>query len=231
MIQFNMLPDVKVDYIRTQRTKRIVMLGSFVAAGVGAFLLIMMFSYQATQKRHLSNLNKDISSIKSELEGNRDLTRMLSVQNQLKTLPALYDGRPAVERLLTYVEQTTPGDVGIGKVMVDFSASTLELTGTADSIKTVNAHVDTLKFTNFKVANLEGDPVGAFKDVKLVNFGKSILDGKEQASFVISMSFDPQLFDQTKEVSLLIPSIISTRAQQGDTTELFDGSSVPEGAQ
>jgi Tfp pilus assembly protein PilN len=219
MIQFNLLPDVKVDYMKTQRTKRMVMIASLVSAAVSILILVVTFSYSVTQKRHLANLSSDIKSIKAELEGNSELTKILSVQNQLETLPALYDGRPAVNRLPIFIEQTTPVNIGLGKTSVDFSTSKFEITGSSDSLGSVNAYVDTLKFTKFKSDADTDTTTNAFKDVVLSKFGTK--DGV--STFVITLTFDPLIFDETKKIELLVPTTVTTRAQSSSSEGLFNG--------
>ena len=61
MIQFNLLPDVKLEYIKAKRTKRSVMLVSIIATGVALGISIMLFlTVSVLQKQHINNLNNDI---------------------------------------------------------------------------------------------------------------------------------------------------------------------------
>lgn len=218
MIQFNLLPDVKIQHVKSQRTKRLVILVSIAIAGVSVGVLVLLFSYTLTQKRHLSNLNQDISSLGSELQSNKELSRILTVQNQLKTLPDLYNGRPAVGRLPGYIDQTTPAGVGIGSMTLDFSASTINVTGSASSLELINNYVDTLKFTTFKTDD-SSEPANAFKNVVLTSFGKN----ERGASFTIDLAFDPLIFDETKNIQLVVPNTVTTRAQ-APGQDLFNGS-------
>lgn len=221
MIQFNLLPDVKIDYIRTQRTKRMVMVGSLIAAAVSLILLAITFSYRATQSRHLSNLSGDIKSIRQELEGNKELTRILSVQNQLNKLPELYEGRPAAKRLSGYMEQTTPTTVRISKMQIDFTLNTMEISGNGQSLAAINEYVDTLKFTKFNTGEGTSADTYAFKNVVLSRFGT---DKKGGTTFSIALTYDPQIFDQTINTSLVVPNTVTTYAQLGDSSKLFDTS-------
>lgn len=220
MIQFNLLPDVKVQHIKTQKMKRVVTLVSIAAIGVSVGVLVILFSYTAVQKQHISNLDKDIASLEAELKSNDELNKILSVQNQLYSLPALYDGRPAVDRLPGFLDQTTPADVGLGQMVIDFSTSTIQMSGTATSLEAVNAHVDTLKFTTF-VPEEGADKVAAFTGVVLSEFGRS----DTEASFTIQFSFDPQIFDATRDIELQVPNTVTTRAQTTPAA-LFDGSAT-----
>ncbi len=188
--------------------------------GVSAGILILLFSFSAVQKRHITNLDKDIAAMRAELEANEELTKILSVQNQLNSLPALYDGRPAADRLTGFIDQTTPAGVGLGRLTVDFSLSTIEFSGSASTLEAVNAHVDTLKYTMFTPE--EGaEPIPAFTNVVLAQFGRD----KDEATFTITLSFDPQIFDATREITLEVPSTVTTRAES-DPTDLFDGSAT-----
>lgn len=223
MIQFNLLPDVKVEYIKTKRLKRILLLSAIAASGVSVFILFLTFSYAAVQKRHLSNLDKDVDRISTELKSNPELTKILSVQNQLNTLPSLYDGRPAVDRLPGYLDQTTPQGVGIGRLTLDLSLSTIEITGEADNLQLVNSYVDTLKYTIFKSDEEGAVEAAAFTNVVLTQFGRD----SETADFVINVTFDPLIFDVSKKISLTVPQLVTTRSQ-GTAAELFDGSGPVE---
>lgn len=220
MIQFNLLPTVKVEHIRTQKIKRLVMVTSITAICVSAAILVLLFSYTAVQKRHISNLDSDVARLQGELESNSELKKILSVQSQLSSLPALYDGRPAVERLPVFIDQTTPADVGLGQLSIDFSLSTIQLSGKAASLSAINAHVDTLKLTKFTAGD-GSQPEVAFTNVVLSQFGRD----DEGASFTIMLNFNPVMFDATQEVSLAVPSMITTRAQT-NPAELFDGSTL-----
>lgn len=222
MIQFNLLPDVKTQFIRTQRLKRIMVLVSIALSVLSVLVLLMTISYSAVQKNHLSNLDKDIDKISAELQGNPELTKILSVQNQLNALPALYNGRPALDRLPLILERTTPVDVSIGRLMIDFSTSQIELSGQATTLEMVNSYVDTLKFTTFRSAEDEM-VLPAFKEVVLSQFGKDTVS----ASFTLTFSFEPTLFDETKTVTISVPSTVTTRAD-GDVTELFNGGAEEE---
>lgn len=215
-IQFNLLPDIKIEFIKSRRTKRLMMLVSVITMGISVVLLGFMFSYRTVQRQHFGNLNKDITDLRAELEGNTELSKMLSVQNQLKTLPALYDGRPAADRLPLYLDQLTPVNVSINNLAIDFSQSTVMITGSGENISAINAYVDTLKFTSFSSGTDQATPP-AFKDVVLTSFGRS----DDKVSFTIDASFDPRIFDATLDITLTVPNIVTTRAQSVQNDQLF----------
>ena len=227
MIQFNLLPDIKLEYIKTKRTKRLV---SLIAGGITVFsvglMVLLFFAVNVLQKQHLNNLTEDIKKDSNTLQETPELDKILTVQNQLNSLPALHAQKPAATRLANYIRQTTPAQASIAKLDVDFVGFTMTFTGSADSLATINKFVDTLKFTTYK----EGENTGsAFTDVVLSNF--SLQAGK--ASYTINLKYNPTIFDASKEVQLIVPNIITTRSTTERPEALFQPlpPSPAEGAQ
>ena len=92
MIQFNLLPDVKLEFIKARRLKRLVVMGSVGFSALALFILILVLvSVDVVQKKSLHDLNKDIQSNSTQLKSIPDLDKILTVQNQLGTLTSLHD--------------------------------------------------------------------------------------------------------------------------------------------
>ncbi len=207
MIQFNLLPDIKIEFMRTKRLKRIVIIVAIASSAVALLILLGMFSLNSAQRKHLGNLDKDITKTQSELEAIPDLDKILTVQKQLNTLPALYEGRPAAKRLPDYLRTTTPPDVNLSAITLDFTASTMSLAGKANSLPEINQYVDILKFTSFTVKGSDVRTT-AFTNVVLGSYGTG-----EEPDFSITLSFAPQLFDEKQEITLFTPEGVTTRSQ------------------
>ena len=149
MIQLNLLPDVKLEYIKAQRSRRLVFSVSVLVTIASVALLLLLLSVEGLQKKHLSDLNNDISSETSKLQNEPQINKILTVQNQLESLTALHAGKPAATRLFDYLNQVTPANVNITDFSIDFTKQTTTVTGTSDSLSSVNKYVDTLKFTTY----------------------------------------------------------------------------------
>lgn len=216
MIQFNLLPDVKLEYIKAKQTKRTAILTSVLICGVSFGVLLLLFtSVNIIQKKHLSDLNKDIKTYSDQLNNTKDLNKILTIQNQLTSLPALHDKKAVASRLFGYLTQVTPAQATISKFDVDFSANTMTISGGADSLSTVNKYADTLKFTTYKTA--DGKEGNAFSDVVLATFSRS----DKTTSYELNLKFDPVIFDNAQDVKLSTPRIISTRSETEKPTDLF----------
>lgn len=233
MIQFNLLPDIKITFIKARRNKHLVLVTAVIVAGSALAILVLLFlGVSVFQKQHLSNLTKDIKSDAKKLEDTPDLDKVLTIQNQINSLSALHNAKPVTSRLFDYLPKLTPNAVSIQKIDVDFAQSTISITGSADALSTVNKFVDTLKFTTYSV-DAQTNTKNAFNKVVLGTFGLNATekDPKKKASYSINLSFDPNIFDNAKTVALTVPKIISTRSETEKPNPLFDtpSSSNPPG--
>lgn len=214
MIQFNLLPDVKQEYMKAKRQKHSVIIISLLVAAVSLFIFVMLFlTVNVFQKKHISDLDTDIASSTKTLKDIKDLDKILTIQNQLKSLPDLHDAKPVTSRLFGYLTQITPAQVSLGNVNLNYESKTMIISGTADSLSTINKFVDTIKFTTYTEAvGAETASAGAtkpFSSVVLSSFSK----GEEGSTYQISLAFEPTIFDSKKTITLVVPKTITTRSE------------------
>jgi Tfp pilus assembly protein PilN len=222
MIQFNLLPDIKMQYIKARRQEHLVILVSTVAIIASLVVLILLvITSDVVQKHELSSARSKVAAATSELENTPNLDQMLTVQSQLNALPKLHDDKAAVPRLFTYLTQLTPTKATISTLDVDYTTDSITVSGSADSLATVNQFTDTLKFTNYTIQGQSGTRP-AFSKVVLSSFTDSSQNG---ASYTITASFDPALFEQLDNVKLTVPGIINTRSEVAQPGVLFVQSS------
>jgi hypothetical protein len=222
-IQFNLLPDIKIQYLKAKRQKHLVMLGSIAAiiVALAVFVTLITVVY-GLQKKNIKDLNTDITAASNELKATKDLNKILTVQNQLRVLPTLHDQKVVSSRLYEYLSQVTPVDASIAKLNIDFELSTMTIAGTVTNVPStlsvVNTYVDTLKFTDYTTKNVK-QAKRAFSDVVLASFTKDATS----TSYNITLKFDPLIFNGTEDVELKVPQIISTRSEVDKPTALFQG--------
>lgn len=222
MIQLNLLPDVKLQYIKAQRSRTMV-LSTAVIITIGSIaLLVLLLIVGGLQKKHINDLNSDIKTNTAKLQSQKDIGKILTVQNQLNSLTDLHSKKPAAANVFSYLNQVTPVQASITNFVIDFNAQTISITGTADSLSSVNKYIDTLKFTKYTTKDNDSEQP-AFKDVVLSSFSLTTgsKDPKQAATYTITLSYDPSIFDITQEVSLIVPTLTTTRIQPGQTAELF----------
>src|SRR5438309_11123953 len=153
-VQFNLLPDVKLNYIKAQRSKSIVVTISLVVTGAAlALFIILLFTVDVLQKKQLSDADKDIKASSQKLEAIPNLDKVLTIQNQLSALSNLHHNKHIASRIFNYLPQVTPSNVRIGSISTDFVGNTMTVDGTAGSQHDVNVFIDTLKFTTYKLGD------------------------------------------------------------------------------
>lgn len=214
MIQFNLLPDVKQQFVKVSRTKRLVIAISILVSIVAIVLFILLLTWDGLQKKNLDDINNDISTNKSQLLSTPNLSKILTIQNQLNSLPALYKQNPVVSQLFNYITQITPTSATISELDVNFTQNTLSISGDANNLGTVDMFADTLKFATFTNVNQPGQTPLAFSSVVLATYAVT----NTGATYTLTFNFNPALFNVSDQVTLTVPPEITTRSvtQQPD---------------
>lgn len=223
-IQINLLPDIKVASLKSQRQRTLIVTIAVVVTIVSAAMfLIMLFTVGVVQNKQISNAKETISKHKKELDSIADLNRMITIQSQLDSLVTLHQQKHISSRLFTYLPEVTPTNVHIGQISIDFTANTMQVAGTAASQQATNTFIDTLKFTTFKVGETD-ESKPAFPSVVESSFSTDAAVG---ATYSLSITFDPALFSndlEAKTPALVVPQLTTTHSLLNDpSNSLFDG--------
>jgi hypothetical protein len=217
MLQFNLLPDVKIAYVKAQRTKRLVISSSLIAmaVAVGITSLLALLVY-GVQKHSMNDLNSDIKDYSSELKGKPDLNKILTVQNQLASLDSLHEKKIIASRVFQLAQLTTPSGVTISDYTTDFTAQTISITGAASSLDRVNVMADTLKFVTI-TTNSDGAPMKPFSSVVLSQFSRS----DAGATYTVTLSYDPVIFQTGSNFTLTVPKQVTSSSVTEQPVEIF----------
>lgn len=228
MVQFNLLPDVKIEYIRANRLKQsLITISCLVAAGSVVVAILLYLGVAVAQKKHLDDLSKDLKITATKLSSTPEIDKIITVQNQLNSLPALHADKPASSRLFGYLTQVTPANITITSANVDFALNTISLSGNAKDLLGVNTYVDTLKFTTFKSDVAKVSDEKAFTKVLLTGF----TSGEKGATYKIEFTYNPEIFKNQSIVSLSVPKTITTRSNVSKPNALFEAdTSTTEGS-
>jgi len=218
MIQFNLLPDVKIAYIKAERQKRLIVSISIIASIAAVAIFIILFTFvNLAQKKNMNDLTKDIKSRSADLTNTEDLNKILTIQNQISALDQLHGDKLVASRIFGYLQQVTPTQVAISQLEVDYEAGTMSVSGTAQSVAAINAYTDSFKFTNYTSDSTGNDKKPAFNSVVLANLSRS----ENKNTYNITLNFDPTIFGQDENVKLQVPQIISSRSNTERPSALF----------
>ena len=228
MIQFNLLPDVKLNYVKTKRLKHTIILISIIVSGVSLAILILLFTLvDVVQKNNLASLNTKINNGVSTVQATPHLNDILTLQSQLEQINTLHKNEVVANRLIGIVGQITPVNANINQVSVSFVATTgsksipnqITLTGTAPDLQTLSEFVDIMKLCTYQTST-NSTPKLAFTDVTTGNISYSPTG---TTSVSITATFDPILFAQptTTNITFNIPSDSITHSTAVESQDLF----------
>lgn len=222
MVQFNLLPDVKLAYIKAERQKQIV-LSISVVLSIGAIVLfVLLFSYaNVVQKKSISDLTTDINKKSADLTGTKDLSKILTVQNQINSLARLHDAKILPTRLLSDLEQMTPSSVEMSKLDADFTQGIITIDGAGASVAAINTFADSLKFTKFSVKDEKGTPSEKEQAFSEVVVSAINIQEDKSPGFKLTAKYNPKLLAQNQDVALDVPKMITTRSVTEKPGALF----------
>src|SRR3982751_7077562 len=98
-VQFNLLPDSKLEFNRTQHTKRLVFTIAVISSAASlAILLVMAGLVYGVQKKLISDAATRVDKANTNLQ-KLDISKIITVQNQLQVLPSLHQKKHITSRI------------------------------------------------------------------------------------------------------------------------------------
>lgn len=203
MIQINLLPDVKRDYLRAQQTKHMVMVVAVLVTLAAAGLSILLLAYvQVVQPRHLKNVQSDIDTGISELKNTEDAVKIVTTQGVLEQIPKLQDKKLITSELFGYLNSFTPRDVSYSEVSLNLETNTITLSGQTTTLERANVLANNLKSAKFMYKTSDSEQTKTpFSNIVFTSLGKtSQNNGGKSVAFQIGFTIDPIMFaESTKE--------------------------------
>lgn len=204
MIEINLVPDVKQEFLRSQRLRGRVISGSIVvclAAGGVIVLLGVLLGAQTVRDALADQSIKD--QYNKLVNDNKDLNKIVTIQSQLANISSLNDNKKITSRLLdtlNAVNPQTPNNVQMSKVVLDPTTKLITIEGTASA--GFNA-ADALKKTilNTSIAYTKNGTDGTVPLASDVTLGESGYGedqtGKKVLHFKMSFAHPAELLANT----------------------------------
>lgn len=131
MIEINLVPDVKQELIRAQHVRSMVVsLAILVGIGaIGVVVLLGLWVFGIQTARGVLSDNT-IKNENAKLAAVPDLSRTLTIQNQLNQLPSLHESKHIDSRIfdvLTTINPPAPNNVAISKMTLDTADKTVTI--------------------------------------------------------------------------------------------------------
>lgn len=213
MIQINLIPDVKREFIRAQQMRRVAISTSFVI-GIGAAGVVVLLGFvllgqnlrAALAQGSIDNRFKTLKSIEN-------IDNVLTIQNQLDNVKGLNDKKTIDSRLfdiLNAINPPSPNNMKFSTIKLDPSTSSITIEGSASNgfaatetfRKTIlNTQIETTVDGSTTSAPLTSDVV-----ISDTSYGEAA-DGSQVLRFTLSFEYPAGLLDNTmKSIRIVTPN-------------------------
>lgn len=223
MIQINLVPDVKLELVRTQRHRRVVISSAVIiliaTTAVTAMLGIYVFGLQNLMK---SSNHSNITQLDAEFQAIDDVGKTVTISNQFSKINGTHDaGHKAMtsrifDVLAAASSKGTDNSVSITSISLDTEMETISITAQTDKKGFDAAEVFKKNIESMTISYVKADQDGSIPDptkenverflmAKEVNLsdlssGKDEKDSRQKVSFKLSFVYDPLLFSSELEV-------------------------------
>lgn len=233
MIQINLLPDLKKEFIKAQKTKSLV-ISTAVLVTIGSIgLSVLLFVYvNFGQQLQINVITGNIDKKSSELAAMNDIDEYLTIQNQLSALDPLHADKGVYSRFFSFLNvlnPSPPNNINLSNSQVVAADKSIIFTGSTGSFEALNVFIDTLKNTQVEFKeNGEGDlqTANMFSQVLTQSSGLAKSNDQTVVSFTIKATYSDPVFDaRNTEVSAKVPNITTTQSVTGapiPTDQIFN---------
>jgi hypothetical protein len=224
MIEINLVPDVKQELINAQRVRATVIsfsiLIAFVTAGIVTVLAVYVFGFQTIRSGLADAAIKDGANKLASVE---DLSKTLTIQNQLTKISAMHADKKIDSRIFTVLSAIippSPNDIQISTLTIDSDTNTVSIEGQAsNSYAAVEVFKKTIEGAQLKFKTNDADATVALaSNVSTgdTSYGEDST-GAKVLRFTMTFNYAPELFSSASEN---LKVVISTN---GNATDSFLG--------
>lgn len=227
MIEINLIPDVKQQLIRAQRMRATVISISIVIGIIAVAVVALLASYvYGVQTVRGSILDGDITKKSTELSNVSDLSKTLTLQNQLTLISKVHDEKKITSRIydvLAKIIPPKPNNIQISTLTIDTENQQILIEGqAANSYAAVEVFKKTIDAARVTYTTDDSDQtVNLASDISIssTSYGEDA-SGVKVLRFSMSFTYAKELFmPSSKDVRITI-------ANQGNATDSYLG--VPQ---
>lgn len=212
MIEINLIPDVKQEFLSAQRMRNTVISVSIIVclALAGVVVLLSMIVGGQIVKNALDD--RTIKAENEKLQSVEDLNNTVTIQNQLSKIGGMHEEKKINSRvfdILTVVNPSAPNDVRISNLQLDPTEQTLLIEGSAiNGYTAVEVFKKTLLNTYLEYTDqgeVVKEPLTQAVNVSETSYAEDS-DGRKVLRFVLSFNYPDQLFARSIENAKIVSS-------------------------
>jgi len=226
MIEINLVPDVKQELIRAQRTRSMVISVSIIVGLASIAIVVALALYIYTVQAIRGGLADNEITKKSEtLSKVEDLSKILTVQNQLEKISDIYANKKINSRIfdvLIAIIPPAPNNIQISVLQINSDDNTISIEGqAANSYAAVELFKKTIDGTKIKY-NTNDDKeykkvaLASNVDTKDTSYGADS-SGVKVLRFTVTFTYADELFSNSSKNVLIVV------ANKGNVTDSYLG--------
>lgn len=232
MIEINLIPDVKRELLRAQRMRAAVISASIfisiIAGGVVVVLLLYIFGVQNVRG---AILDGQIDAGSKKLAEVEDLSKMVTIQNQLAQISVLNGLKNMDSRLFDVLAGVIPPDpnsVQISQVTVDATTKTVRIEGQTRGYDSMEVFKKTLDSAVIQYSEKTTDPnatepnelqtekLASNISVTDTSYGENT-EGKKVLRFILTFSYAENVFSPS------VTGVVVKLSIDGNVTDSYLG--------
>lgn len=241
MIEINLIPDVKQELIKAQRARGIVISASIITSIIAAAVVVLLLVYiYGVQNVRGAYLDGQITTKGQELSKVEDLSKILTIQNQLATISQLNGEKVMSSRMFDVMSAITPpGDASISFSQINVSPGGADAaldgteavsttTGGQIQLEGQTASYDTMELFKKRIENTsfqynEGDEkklVALASNISTtdISYGEDA-NGNKVLRFTIAFDYPAELFSSATASQQLAFKLTAN----GNVTDSYTG--------
>lgn len=218
MIEINLIPDVKQELLKAQRTRAAVISASILTCIIAGGVVILLVLYLGVQGVRGALVDQAIKDGNAELAKVEDLSEMLTIQNQLARINELNEGKKIDSRVfdvLGAIIPPAPNDVQISRLSTNDEESMITLEGQTrayDSMEVFKKTIDGAVITYTQDGEAMEVKLAESISVTDISYGENA-SGQKVLRFTLSFVYPEEL------LSAKIPVISIKNNVSGNVTD------------
>ncbi len=203
MIEINLIPDVKQEFIHAQKMRNVAITSS-ILVGLGSVAIVVILGLLlGAQTLHEKFAREEVDKQFKQLQSVENIDNVLTIQNQLSKISALNDKKTIDSRLfdvLAAISPIAPNDIKIANVQLNPAEKLLTIEGSAAN---GYAATETLRKTILNTSlqtTLDGQVTSTKLTEEVVvgetSYGEGA-DGSKVLRFTLSFTYPDGLFDNS----------------------------------
>lgn len=226
MIEINLVPDVKQELIKAQRVRSTVITAViFIGLASIAVVVALAIYIYTVQTVRGAFLDGDIKTKNTKLAKVSDLSKTLTIQNQLTKISDLNSNKKIDSRIFDLLTAITPlsNSVQISDLAIDSSTNTITIDGQGQesngyhSVETFKKTIEGAK-VKYNISGGKTQELTMASDISISNtsLGQDS-SGRTVLRFTLSFAYVQELFSPlSKNVSIIITT-------KGNATDSYIG--------